>query len=549
MFCIVFLFLPAYPAQVLVSGYGHTCSIQFDNTIFCFGRNDNGQLGCGYSTAFNGESTPKKMIGVVNAKSVCAGEDFTCVIEGSDVMCAGGNHHGQIGNADALLSTQLIVSKTTISHNAQFIACGASTICAILEDMSLRCWGSGIHFQLGSRLNVDQNNATSGHVFFDKIVSKIAIGNGHTCLLGSDQNVYCIGLNTAGQLGNGNTISTTSATASLFLKVPIAGAIALGAGDSHTCALLISNTLLCWGSTIFGQVGAGSANSIPILAPIQPIGIFSAIGVSLGAFHTCAIHSSRSVYCWGSNQHGQLGNETTLGRVSTPIILYTGSVYALATGSSSTCISTSTGEIKCCGWDYYGNLGLGSYSFSEEGLPLSSVVSLPITPHPTTLAPSKIPSLFPSGAPSVSPSHASPSIRPTFSNPSTPPTFQPSTSPFRSNPTHSPTINSSLVHSSVFGSIEFYSGIGGGCLLIVSILLLLGYLCCRKPTKQQSVEQPVPKIEDNSVLEIEEKSESFFDWEKHIDLKTNAVYFFNSKTGESKWDPPTKENSSRFKNK
>jgi alpha-tubulin suppressor-like RCC1 family protein/fibronectin type 3 domain-containing protein len=193
---------------------------------------------------------------------------------------------------------------------------------------------------------------------------KIAAGRIHTCTLLSSGTVQCWGGNGTGQLGNGTTINSSTPVTVTGLS----GAAAVVAGYNHTCALLSGGTVQCWGDNSFGQLGNGTTGGISS-TPVTVTGLSAVTAIALGpaANHACALVSDGTVQCWGSNALGQLGNGNTTDS-NTPVTVtgLTGAT-AIAAGSLHTCALLSDGTAKC--WGNNGNGQLGNGTTANSNIP------------------------------------------------------------------------------------------------------------------------------------------------------------------------------------
>jgi alpha-tubulin suppressor-like RCC1 family protein len=143
-------------------------------------------------------------------------------------------------------------------------------------------------------------------------VVAIEAGYEHVCAVRQSGAVACWGYNGDGQLGIGNTTSSSTP-----LNVSgVAGTVGVGAGASHTCAVGQSGALACWGYNVHGELGIGSAGR-PALSPVSVLGPKNVVAVSAGhynsagGYYTCVLQKSGAVACWGDNRLGQLGDGTT----------------------------------------------------------------------------------------------------------------------------------------------------------------------------------------------------------------------------------------------
>ncbi len=183
-------------------------------------------------------------------------------------------------------------------------------------------------------------------------IKQMALG-GPSCALLSNGAVKCWGRNTYGELGDGTTINRLTPGLVIGLAGP---AVALTAGQDGACALLSDGGVQCWGLHV-GD-GTGMSRSTPV-SVINLGG--AAVALGGGIFHTCAVLSDGTVKCWGDNRNGQLGDGTTINRLSpVSVVGLGGPVKDIAGGSYSTCALLSGGALECWGANTYGELGDGT---------------------------------------------------------------------------------------------------------------------------------------------------------------------------------------------
>ena len=186
----------------------------------------------------------------------------------------------------------------------------------------------------------------------------IAAGVNHSCTL-NEGRVLCWGSNLHGQLGNGESGATAYSSVPVEAQ-GIADAVAVGAGWEHTCAVHATGEVSCWGDDTSGELGNGiTADSIPV--PVKVIGLDDAIDVTAGDWHTCALRSTGEVSCWGRNRDGQLGNDDMGVDSYVPVSVrgISDAVSVSANGEHS-CAVHATGEVSCWGDNWQGELGTGN---------------------------------------------------------------------------------------------------------------------------------------------------------------------------------------------
>jgi len=237
---------------------------------------------------------------------------------------------------------------------AQEISAGGWHTCALLSFGAVKCWGNNIDGQLGDGNTSYENNVPVDVVGISDAISISARGGGHTCALLSSGAVKCWGDNEYGQLGNGNTVDSSIPVD----VVGISDAISISAGDDHTCAVLSSGAVKCWGWNGYSPLGNGSTVDSSI--PVDVVGISDAISISAGGGHTCALLLSGTIKCWGSNFAGQLGNGSNNDSPVPVDVVGISDAISISVGTAHTCALLSSGAIKCWGYNLDGELGDGS---------------------------------------------------------------------------------------------------------------------------------------------------------------------------------------------
>jgi len=185
----------------------------------------------------------------------------------------------------------------------------------------------------------------------------VSAGDYHTCGVTSDNRVFCWGSNAYGQLGDGTTTRHLA-------PVAVAGTLRfrqVSAGSDHTCGVTTDNQAYCWGFYGFERflpaaLGDGSTNGS--LTPVPVAGGHLFRQVDAGLYHTCGVsYPDNRAYCWGLNDHGQLGDGTPIMRL-TPVAVGGAHLFRqVELGLYHTCGVTTSDEVFCWGWNAYGQIG------------------------------------------------------------------------------------------------------------------------------------------------------------------------------------------------
>lgn len=305
----------ARPSPTLVSGLpgaaigvaaaqgtgSHTCATLVDGRAFCWGEGSHGMLGDGTTES---RSAPVAVVGLSNARTVAAGQRHSCALTAvGGIYCWGDNTRGQLGNNNWPVQS-VTPSPVPGVVDAVAISTGHEHTCAILSSGTVKCWGSyqfvGLGLGQDSPAPVDVGGIPEG-------ATRIAASPGATCVVTTTGGVKCWGRNDAGQVGDGTTSDRLT-------PVPVSGLSSgirsVSTSEGHSCAVTSSGRLKCWGSNDFGQLGDGTTHASPVPVDVRSPS-HGVRAVAVGRNHTCALLETGAVACWGYNYDGQLGNGTT----------------------------------------------------------------------------------------------------------------------------------------------------------------------------------------------------------------------------------------------
>jgi alpha-tubulin suppressor-like RCC1 family protein len=232
---------------------------------------------------------------------------------------------------------------------------GSTHACGLTTENRAYCWGLNPYGQLGNASFSGGETTTPVAAVSDRRFLEVRVGVDYTCGLTTDNRIYCWGLNTEGQLGDG------AGSQYSLGPVPLAGGRRyrlLRTGPGHGCAITLADVTFCWGTNQHGQLGDGTTTNRR--APVKVAGGITFLRVSTGGSHTCGVTSARKAYCWGLNANGQLGNRNSTTRL-TPGVVSDGLPFILVSaGTAHTCGVTTDNKAYCWGWNYYGQLGDGT---------------------------------------------------------------------------------------------------------------------------------------------------------------------------------------------
>jgi alpha-tubulin suppressor-like RCC1 family protein len=256
-------------ATAVALGAAHTCALLSSGEVACWGDGSRGQLGDGVAQPGYHRAFAAKVPGLTGVTGIRAGGNTTCAILSSGVACWGDGAYGQLGDGMAWdgYGRATPAPVQGLPHVLD-LSVGGLSACAVVDDGSVRCWG---------------RNTPEGWLGF----------------VSADCGPYNTTMNAVDQ----------PCEAAPREVMGVSGAVSVATGGDHTCAVLGSGGIVCWGADDFGQLGDGFSGTQPHdPSPKSVLGIFKAVRVALGASHTCAIAGdARGVSCWGDNSFGQLG--------------------------------------------------------------------------------------------------------------------------------------------------------------------------------------------------------------------------------------------------
>ncbi len=317
-------------------GQAFSCAVRGNGTVWCWGAASQGQLGNGQtgSGAYRSKAVQVKRgsEGLTGVVQVTAGGSHACALRSNrSVYCWGYAGYGQVG--DGTLGEGMGHVRTTAARvrrgsgyldQVTAITAGGNHTCALRTDRSVWCWGDASYGQLGEgsvgdghvRTKATRVRRGSGYL---TSVSGITAGDQHTCARRTDGTAWCWGYARVGQVGDGTTGSDPAMVRTRPVRVQrgtsdLSGATGIGAGAYHTCARGMNGSAWCWGYDTLGQLGDGTTGDPVTGVRLKAVRVIRSSGPLLGVrrlsggfFHTCALRTDATVWCWGANAYGQLG--------------------------------------------------------------------------------------------------------------------------------------------------------------------------------------------------------------------------------------------------
>ena len=295
----------------------HACVILDNDSLKCWGHNLYGQLGDGSTTNRN---SPVSIGLGQTVKKVVLEDTYSCAIQEDDsLICWGENSYGQLGDGSTTNRSSPVAVNLGDGRTAKKVFLQNGYTCAILDDDSLKCWGKNIGDQLlgiGSGNNdvctIGGNgygckkNPTSVNLGNGRTAKQVDFGPSRACAILDDDSLKCWGSNGDGGLGDGTTTDRGSPT-SVTLGTGRTAKKVILSGSGTTCVILDNDSLKCWGSNGYGQLGDGTTINRHSPTAVNLGDGRTAKDVMLDYDYICAILDNDSLKCWGDNTYGKLG--------------------------------------------------------------------------------------------------------------------------------------------------------------------------------------------------------------------------------------------------
>jgi alpha-tubulin suppressor-like RCC1 family protein len=347
--------LTPYRFGTLMAGTSHTCAIDAAKAAWCWGDNDEGQLGDGSTSA---RSAPVKVqASALFASLAPGGTDTSCgLTEGGTALCWGSNDHGQLGTGDTEVGKHATTPASPAGdHTFTSLVQSATTTCGIDDAKKTWCWGAnpGNGAATGSATPVE---VAGPHEF-----TALSLGAATACGIDTSGKAWCWASTPAGSTGVDPAPAPGTpaevAGGRVYATVHVAPRTDL-ASPSSVCAIDSSSAAWCWGHNAAGQLGNGSTTGSPV--PVAVTGGHHFSTLAMAGTSVCGVSDTARLWCWGENTHGQIGEGSTTD-AKNPASIDSGEAYkSVRAGTGFFCAVTASGQAKCWGVNTDGQAAPGS---------------------------------------------------------------------------------------------------------------------------------------------------------------------------------------------
>ena len=334
-------------------GY-NSVAVKSDGSVWTWGRNDSGQLGDGSNAAI---SAPMQASGLSGVLAVAAGDQHTLALKSDgSVWAAGNNNAGRLGDGTGTSSSKYVQALGLSSIVA--LAAGSDFSLALKSDGTVWAWGTNFYGQLGNGTNVTPPPSSTPKQINElgNVVAIAAANQGQSFALKADGTLWAWGRNDYGQLGVASTVACIVA----FTNLPCStcprqvgtGYKAIAAEHYHTLAIKYDGTLWAWGNNKYGQLGDGTTTDRS--SPVQVTGITGVLAVAAGYSSNVALKADGTV--WETTitlTNGVYGSQWR------QVAGITGAT-AVAVGNSHKLAVKSDGSVWAWGYNSFGQLGDGT---------------------------------------------------------------------------------------------------------------------------------------------------------------------------------------------
>ncbi len=359
----------AVGAQIIAVGGSHSLAMCPDGTVWSWGWNYYDQLGHG---TISQSTVPVEVNGLSGAGiiSISGGNSHSLALTNNGTVWAWGwNNYGQLGDGTSGGNGCSCIGNPNCCHQlaAQVggladiisVAAGMFNSLALRNDGTVWAWGHGLYGQLGNGTTADEHAPVQVSPVFGGSITAIAEGSYHALALKNDSTVWAWGKNYNGEIGDGTNIQRNTPVQVISLSGVVAIAAGGSTGGGFSLALKVDGSVWAWGLNSSGQLGDGTGLSqwTPVL--VSGLTGITAIGAGIG--HSIALKNDGTLWAWGNNAYSQLGNGTINQYTPVPVDpAYGGNITAIATRWTHSVALKDDGSLWAWGHNDKGQLGDGT---------------------------------------------------------------------------------------------------------------------------------------------------------------------------------------------
>jgi len=350
----------------VVAGAGHALALKQDGGLLAWGDDGKGQLGLDRQLSV---VTPQQILsiklGLQPPQGALAAGSFHVLARLPDgsLWSWGNNANGQLG--DGSIGSRSKPAAIQGIDNVTTMACGGYHSLAVMANGTVWSWGNNNHGQLGDDTTTQQFHPIQ--VMYTSDVIAVAAGYQHSLALKSDGTVWAWGLNDHGQLGQGSADNDSHTVPRQLTG--LAHVKGIVTRRNHNLALMANGTVWAWGDNHNGQLGDGTTTDQ--YNPVQISGLSDIVAVANGSYHSLAVKANGTVWSWGNNQYGQLGDGTSSNQKNSPAqVIGLIDVVAVAAGWGHSLALKKDGTVWAWGMNDMGQLGQGSADESAHTAPV-----------------------------------------------------------------------------------------------------------------------------------------------------------------------------------
>ncbi|MFD0716212.1 hypothetical protein, partial [Paenibacillus sp. GCM10027626] len=352
---------------VVTAGSSHGLQLKGNGTVWAWGANTYGQIGDGTTKA---KSTAVQVNGLSGITRTAAGGNHSLALKNDGTVWAWGlNTDGELGDGTTTNRTSPVQIPNLTSVIA--ITAGSNYSMAVKDDGTVWAWGNNSNGKLGDGTTARRTSPVQ--VKSLNSIIEISAGESHTLALRNDGTIWAWGLNSNGQLGNGKNGSNSSVNTAI--QVPgMSGVAEVAAGRYYSMALKKDGTVWTWGHNVYGQLGDGTSTSTNIPAPVQGLTGVKHISASVNEHAlSLVVKQDGTVWSWGANTYGQIGDGTMMLRWNPVQVIGLSGVERIATGDYYNLAMKADGSVWAWGLNSSGQLGNGSTINSS--VPIATVMN------------------------------------------------------------------------------------------------------------------------------------------------------------------------------